>query len=186
MIEYTRQYPFFSLCGLNCGLCPRFHTEGPSKCPGCGGPNFHLKHPSCPVITCAKKHDNVEYCFQCISFPCGRYIESSKVDSFISYRNVIRDLNRAKEFGIQRYQDELNQKIKILENLINHFNDGRKKGLFCNSVNLLTLDSLKKIMKWIGNEIEPRNVDKKEKIQLIVDSIKSTAEEAEIVLELRK
>jgi hypothetical protein len=33
MKEYYRNYPLFSLCGLNCGLCPRYHTQGESKCP---------------------------------------------------------------------------------------------------------------------------------------------------------
>ncbi|HCP15088.1 MAG TPA: hypothetical protein DIT32_04865, partial [Peptococcaceae bacterium] len=64
MKEYVRAYPLFSLCGLNCGLCPRYHTEGESRCPGCGGPAFHLKHPSCAVITCSRKHGGVEHCCQ--------------------------------------------------------------------------------------------------------------------------
>ena len=34
--EYDREYPLFSACGLNCGLCPRFYTDGESRCPGCG------------------------------------------------------------------------------------------------------------------------------------------------------
>jgi len=34
-MEYKqREYPLFSACGLNCGLCPRYHTDGISKCPG--------------------------------------------------------------------------------------------------------------------------------------------------------
>jgi len=52
MKEYKREYPLFSLCGLNCGLCPKYHTNGESKCPGCGGTDFTLKHPPCKVIRC--------------------------------------------------------------------------------------------------------------------------------------
>ncbi|HNR04634.1 MAG TPA: DUF3795 domain-containing protein, partial [Bacillota bacterium] len=39
-------------CGLDCGLCPRFFTEGASRCPGCCGVDFENKHPSCSFITC--------------------------------------------------------------------------------------------------------------------------------------
>lgn len=39
--EYKREYPSFALYGLNCGLCPRYHTKGESKCHGCGGQDFH-------------------------------------------------------------------------------------------------------------------------------------------------
>lgn len=55
MKEYKREYSLFSLCGLNCGLCPHYQTNGISKCPGCGGQDFHLKHPTCAVITCNRK-----------------------------------------------------------------------------------------------------------------------------------
>ena len=77
-----------------------------------------MKHPTCAVITCNKKHDNVEYCFQCSSYPCKRYSEPSKVDSFISYRNVISDFKKANKIGIDKYQMELNEKVNILEFLI--------------------------------------------------------------------
>lgn len=35
METMKRGAPGFSLCGLNCGLCPRFNTEAKSKCLGC-------------------------------------------------------------------------------------------------------------------------------------------------------
>jgi len=36
MSDYNRQYPVFSLCGLNCGLCPNFQSTAASRCYGCG------------------------------------------------------------------------------------------------------------------------------------------------------
>ena len=73
MAPFVRNNPRFSLCGLNCCLCPRFNTDGISKCPGCGGKDFSNQHPTCAVATCNKKHDNVEYCFQCSEYPCKKY-----------------------------------------------------------------------------------------------------------------
>jgi hypothetical protein len=186
MIEFKRKYPLFSLCGLNCGLCPHYQTNGISKCPGCGGPDFYLKHPTCAVITCNKKHDNVEYCFQCSSYPCKRYSEPSKVDSFISYRNVISDFKKANQIGIDNYQIELNEKINILEFLIKYFNDGRKKSFYCLAVNLLNLSDLKSIMDQIDKKIKNQNIDTKDKIKLIIDLFESKAKKDNIDLKLRK
>ncbi len=95
------------------------------------------------------------------------------------------DLSRAKKYGIQKYQDELNGKIEILEYLINNYNDGRRKGFYCIAVNLLKLNSLKMIMKQIGTQIEPQNIDNKIRIDLVVDLIKSTVKRENVVLELR-
>jgi hypothetical protein len=185
MKEYKRKYPLFSLCGLNCGLCPRYQTNGISKCPGCGGPDFHLKHPTCAVITCNKKHDNVEFCFQCSSYPCKRYSEPSKVDSFISYRNVITDFERADSGGIDGYKMKLDEKVDILEFLIKHYNDG-KKSFYCNAVNLLNLKALRDIMEQIDGKISKQDIDIKDKIELIIGLFESKAKKENIDLRLRK
>ncbi len=186
MNEYKRDYPLFALCGLNCGLCPRYHTDGDSKCPGCGGRNFHLQHPACAVITCNKKHDNVEFCFQCSSYPCSRYGSPSKIDSFITYRNVVSDLNRAKKKGIDAYRAELDEKVQILEYLIKNYNDGRKKNFYCIAVNLLNISGLKNIMDEINKKIGNQTISIKEKIQLVVDLFNRAAKKNGIELELRK
>jgi hypothetical protein len=53
---YTRVNPDFSLCGLNCGLCPNFHihTNRKFKCPGCGGENFLKSILLVPLLLVAK------------------------------------------------------------------------------------------------------------------------------------
>ncbi len=186
MKEYKREYHLFSLCGLNCGLCPRYQTAGTSKCPGCGGPDFHLKHPACAVITCNKKHDNVEYCFQCSSYPCKKYSKPGKVDSFITYKNVISDFKKAGKIGIAEYQKELNEKINILEFLIQNYNDGRTKGFYCLAINLLVLPDIKIIKEQIEKNIKIRDIGMKEKIKLIIELFESKAKKKNIDLKLRK
>lgn len=149
MKERRRDYPRFALCGLNCGLCQRYHTQGESRCPGCGGEDFHLKHPTCAVITCDNRHDRVEYCFQCSAYPCQRFAAPSDTDSFISYRNVIADLERARVGGIEAYRAKLDERVDILEFLIANCNDGRRKGMFCLAANLLSLDDLRAVTERI-------------------------------------
>jgi hypothetical protein len=185
MKEYKRTYPFYALCGLNCGLCPRYHTDGDSKCPGCGGPDFHLKHPSCTVITCNKKHDNVEFCFQCSLYPCKKYKKPNKTDSFITYKNVLIDFTNAKK-DLSYYKKILNEKMKILNLLIDQYNDGKRKNYYCIAVNLLSIEDLKTIMKQIKTKIDKKDISIKDKITLIINLINEFSKNNGIELELRK
>jgi hypothetical protein len=186
MLEYKRKYPLFSLCGLICGLCPRYQTDGKSKCPGCGGLDFHLKHPACAVINCNRKHANVEYCFHCSSYPCKRYIEPSKVDSFITYKNVISNFEKVKKVGIESFQEETNRKVEILDFLIENYNDGRRKNFYCLAVNLFSLPDLESIIQRIDSEINQLSIDKKKRIELVIELFESIAKINNIQLKLRK
>jgi hypothetical protein len=183
--EYRREYPLYSLCGLNCCLCPRYQTNGESKCPGCGGREFHLKHPTCPVVTCNKKHDNVEFCFQCSAFPCKKYSKPSDVDSFISYRNVLSDFEKA-ERDLESYKKELGEKKDILEFLINNYNDGKRKNFYCVAVNLLRLTDLRGIINVINDTLSKQDIPLKNKIEHIKILFQEKASKDNIELKLIK
>ncbi len=184
MVPYVRKDASFALCGLNCCLCPRFHTDGPSRCPGCGGPDFLLKHPSCPVITCSKKHGSVEYCFECPEYPCKKYSAVSHVDSFMSYRNVIHDFSKAKK-DLKQYLKDLKQKYKILLELISDYNDGRSKGFYCLVVDLLPLSELTTILKEIKTFGKTMDMDIKERGKKIREIFELHANKSKIELTLR-
>lgn len=183
MKDYRRAYPEFALCGLNCGLCPRYHADGPSRCPGCGGPGFHLKHPSCAVVTCARNHGAVEFCYECAEFPCPRFSGPNTRDSFITYRNVPADLVRAKRSGLKAYRKELDRKIEILRLLLKNADDGRHKGFYCLAVNLLGLPVLERMVKTIEAQMKARGpVDAKAAVEIL----EAAAKKKGIELKLRK
>jgi len=144
-----------------------------------------MKHPSCAVITCNKKHDNVEFCFECSLYPCKRYEEPSKVDSFISYKNVLQNHIDAKS-NLKKYLNDLNKKSKILVNLVTNYNDGKSKGFYCLVVNLLPLSVLDIIIDNIENDVRVRGSSEKEKAKKITNLIKSQARDLNIELILRK
>ena len=186
MKTYKREIPLLALCGLNCGICPRYQTTAKSKCHGCGGIDFYEKHPACAIITCNQKRDQVEYCFQCKFFPCVRYQETCKSDSFITYQNVLTDFKKAEHGGLEQYQQELEKKITILAYLIENFNEGKSKGFYCLAVNLLSLPDLQAIMNEIITNISKEDIQKKVKIEKIVALFEAKAEEKNIKLKLRK
>jgi len=184
-MEYnTRKYPLFSAYGLNCGLCPRYQTEGSSKCPGCGGDYFLTKHPSCGVLSCSQEH-KFEYCHICNEYPCKKYAGADTFDSFITHLNQFKDNEKMKRIGFENYKAELDDKTKILGNLIDNYNDGRRKNFFCIAVNLLELNELKDSMTDIEAQTRS-NVSVKEKSELATKTLQTVADDHEIVLKLRK
>lgn len=184
-MEYRqRAYPDFSACGLNCGLCPRYYTEGASRCPGCAGPGFSQKHPACGVLSCCQHH-GLEYCFECGEFPCKKYDGADGSDSFITHKNQLRDLGRARKTGMDTYRDELERKIEILQTLLADYDAGRQKSFFCLAVNLLELPGLERAMAQIEAEMKPDN-SIKEKSATALRVLEATAAGQDISLKLRK
>lgn len=179
-----REYPLFSACGLNCGLCPRYQMEGASKCPGCSGEGFLTKHPKCGALSCSQRK-GIGYCYECGEYPCKKYDGADEKDSFITHKNQLKDMAKAKECGIECYMDELNQKITILENLLAHYNDGRRKSYFCLAVNLLELQDIMLVMEQIARDAQ-LDMTQKEKASLAVREFDGMAEKRGLGLKLRK
>lgn len=131
MKGFVRNNQYLSLCGLNCKLCP-MNLAG--HCSGCG-----VDNQSCKIAKCSIEHGKIEYCFQCTSFPCDKYAHIDDFDSFITHHNQMNDMEKASQIGIPAYNAEQEEKRKLLDFLLSHYNDGRRKNLFCVAVNLLTI-----------------------------------------------
>jgi len=172
----TREYPQFSACGLNCGLCSRYYTAGSSRCPGCAGEGFSEVHPPCGILSCCQRK-GLEYCFECEEFPCVKFDKWGDGDSFITHKNFLSDMKKAKYNGIEVYKAELNEKIGILEMLLKNHNNGRCKGLYCLAVNLLSLEDIRAVKENINNAFDSK---------IVVRLLEEMAEHRGISLKLRK
>ncbi|HNX13360.1 MAG TPA: DUF3795 domain-containing protein [Oscillospiraceae bacterium] len=179
----AREYPLFSACGLNCGLCPRFFTDGPSRCPGCGAEGFSQKHPSCGFLSCCRRHE-VEYCGLCAEYPCARYDGAEQYDSFITHQNQMKNFEKIKEIGFEAYRVELNRKVTLLNKLLNHFDDGKRKSYYCLAVNLMELEDIELVIQQFtahGQSDTP-----KEKAAAAVGLFEKIASKRGVTLKLRK
>jgi len=94
-------------------------------------------------------------------------------------------MKKAKELGIEAYKAELNLKIQVLEELLNNYNDGRRKGFYCLAINLLGLDDIDFVMQQIRNEVHSQ-ATLKEKATTAVRFFNSKADEKGISLKMRK
>jgi len=182
----TRKYPLFAACGLNCGLCPNFylHTEGKFRCPGCAGEGFSEAHPSCGILTCCQRK-GIEFCSDCEEFPCAKYDNWGEYDSFISHRNHVPDMEKAKRIGIDAYIVEQTEKVGILSELLKCYNDGRRKTFLCLAVNLLELQDIKTVIGKATAEIDA-SVSIKERAAAAVRVFEEVAEKRGITLKKRK
>ncbi len=178
MKNFKRENLMFSLCGLNCGLCPMNLNQ---YCPGCGGGEGNQ---SCSIAKCSLQHGNIEYCFQCENYPCERYENIDKYDSFITHQHQKQDMEKIKGLGIELYSAEQQRKKVLLNHLLNTYNDGRKKTLFCVAVNLLELDELENIINEL--DVNTSALALKERAAHAVRLLQEAAGKKGIALKLRK
>jgi len=185
-----KKYPIVGVCGLNCGLCPRYHTEGASRCPGCCGPDFWQKHPSCGFITCCVKKKGLETCAQCVDWEecekVAKLLDSAKYnDSFISYRPLAANYAFIQKNGIEEFIRLEMEKQRFLRHLIDNYDEGRSKSFYCTSCQLIPLDKLREALVDAETKIIEAT-DIKDKAKLGRAAISRIADSLQIDLKLRK
>jgi hypothetical protein len=190
-VEQLKAYPTVGVCGLDCGLCPRYYTVGPSRCPGCGGPGFLDKHPSCAFITCCVKKRGFEVCGQCPEFPCtkfkseGQYqqLESS---SYPPARKVLSNLGFVKEKGIEEFVRRQRKRIGLLETMIVRYDDGRSRSFFCRAAALLDPKALERSLEKARKATAGRGTGKTDRAKALRGMLAEAAVREGIDLTRRK
>ena len=177
-------------CGIDCGLCPRYYTEGESRCPGCFGKDFAEKHPPCSLATCCVKKHNLEACGQCKEFPCKKY-ENEKIekDSFVTHKKMMANQRYVQKNGIEKYIEEQNIRIKILEKMLQEFNDGKSKSYFCIAATLLDIKCLNKSLIEAEKKMQKEKMsadDFKGKTKVLKGILSEYADKNNVELKLRK
>lgn len=178
MKDFVRKNLSVSLCGLNCCLCP---MKLGGFCPGCGG---GAGNQSCKIARCSMGH-GVEYCCFCENYPCEYYRSNDDYDSFITHQNRLRDLKRIREMSPEAYTQQLTEKAALLEFLLEHYNDGRRKSLYCTAVNLLENFQLKEILNR-AQESNLLGLPLGERAKAVSSLLKTAASQQGLTLKLRK
>lgn len=191
MNRSLKTYPVIGCCGLDCGLCPRYYTAGPSRCPGCAGPDFFSKHPSCSFITCCVKKKNLEVCGQCPQFPCPKfksqeaYRQTQESSSYPPCTKILPNLNFIRKHGIEKFIEQQSQRIQFLETAIRNFDDGRSRSFFCRAAAFLDLSGLACSLKKAAQKIKTGKIthkDVKKKSQILKQILQETAVEEGVEL----
>lgn len=167
--NFNRTDDMFSLCGLNCGLCG-YRLQG--HCSGCFKDSSCAK--ICPMAPCSVEHGNIQYCFECPEYPCRHYEGFDSYDTLVLHRNQRKDMQKAKEIGIDAYHVEQREKKKILNQLLEAYDDGSKADFFCLVVNLLELKDLTEMLETADERT--RGLSKREKAAFMAEQLKSLAD----------
>ncbi|MFX0027585.1 MAG: DUF3795 domain-containing protein [Candidatus Hermodarchaeota archaeon] len=184
-----KTYPTIACCGLDCGLCPTYYTKGPSRCPGCCGPEFFTRHPSCSIITCCVKKNKFETCAECNEFPCEKLKDWDKADSFICHQVSLTNLHSIKNGGIEEFMEQQEKRIKFLQTMLENFNEGRSKSFFCLAAALLPIENLELALKNSNEQIKREGIELnnlKARSKILKANCNQYAERKKIQLKLRK
>jgi hypothetical protein len=183
MVKALKKNNTIGCCGIDCGLCPRFHTKGDSVCPGCGGRGFKDKHPTCGCLTCCVTKNRWEVCSQCEAYPCYRFDkEKINQDSFVTHAKIFANLDFIKKSGVARFISRQKIRMNILKDFLARYDDGRSKSFFCICTALLPLDKLQKVHCFIENIND--SLDLKEKNRRLKSELQGVAEKMKIELKL--
>jgi len=150
----VKTFPTIGCCGIDCGLCPRYHTTGSSRCPGCAGLDFFDKHPSCGHITCCVKKRKLEVCSQCDEFPCSKFESWAEGDSFVTHQKTLFNLDSIRGEGLERFMEQQRKRIRLLKTMLEEFDDGRSKSFYSIATALLPVTALEESLNHAQQQIE--------------------------------
>ncbi len=179
-------------CGLYCGLCPRFQSKAPSRCLSC-----HLgeQHSYCSVYRCCVTKRGHHTCGDCDDYPCERLLRvlgvEEGLDSFISHKPALPNLERIREVGLLTYLEEQRERLLLVEHLLAHYNEGRSMTFYCAACALMPPDLIRQAIDELEGMLTSEQVDgsdlkAKAKAKAMRGIMRDLASQAGIDIKLRR
>jgi hypothetical protein len=142
------KYPETGICGLSCRLCPRYHTDGTSRCKGCKTES--RMGAGCPFITCAFKN-GIEFCWECTEQEtCEKWKRhrdaAKKADSFKCYQTLEADIAFVRKNGVDEFERVQKIREHLLGEMLGEFNEGRSKSYYCIAAAVMETGELEKAL----------------------------------------
>jgi len=175
-------------CGLCCGLCPRFQSTAASRCLGC---QLGEQHNYCSAWRCCVTKHGFHTCAECAEFPCERLLKviGVGVDSFISHRPALPNLERIRQAGLPCYLDEQRERRLLLEDLLAHYNEGRSMSFYCAACALMPVHLVRQALGEMDSLVSSGQVpdaDVRAKAKAMRSLLQELARQAGVDLTLRK
>lgn len=182
------QYPAIGVCGLSCRMCPSYHRETKSRCPGCK--TEYRMGAACAMLRCALKHKGVEFCWDCPdSDNCekfGKHKELSRIhDTSTCYQKLEDNIRFVQKYGTAGFEKEQKERESLLGEMLSDFNEGRSKTKYCIAATVFTVDELKEVLSK-ARAMSKAIDDLKEKARLMRAILDDLAMNKGYELRLRK
>ena len=180
-------YVEIGVCGLSCRLCPAYHRETKSKCPGCK--SEYRMGAACAFQNCALKKKAVEFCGFCDeSKTCERWRKNremgKKGDSVLSYQKVEDNIAFIQKNGIAEFEKEQKARENLLKGMLTEFNEGRSKTLYCIAATVLEIGELETVLNEA--RAKAKGLDLKAKSEIMHSLLGEVADKKNYVLKMRK
>jgi hypothetical protein len=132
-------------------------------------------------------------CADCDDYTCERLIRMLGVeeglDSFISHKPAIPNLERIREVGLEVCLDELRERRLLAERLLDGYNEGRSMTFYCTACALMTPEMIRISLDEVEGMLSSEQLDGadiKAKAKAMRSAIQIRANRADIDLKLRK
>jgi len=189
-METIKEQHYIGCCGLYCGLCPRFTSSAPSHCVGC---HLGAQHNYCSVYRCCVTKHGYLTCAECDDYPCERLLRvlgvEEGLDSFISHKPAIPNLDRIREAGLATYLQEQKERRLLVEHLVANYNEGRSMSFYCRACALMPPDLIRQAIDAVEDMLASSEIDGsnlKVKAKAMKSLVQDLAATAKIDLKLRK
>lgn len=166
-----KKYELIGCCGMSCSLCPRFHTNGKSKCLGCG-PDPHCQY--CATYKCCTIKNNLESCADCNNVPCDKINNLKDWKGFNTNKIWLKHLKEIKKIGYNNWNKSQLDKRKYLEEALVKYDSGRSKSYIILHFLFFNIQIIEEVMKQGEKINEP---DLKQKAKQFKILLKRTAED---------
>jgi hypothetical protein len=100
---------------------------------------------------------------------------------------MIPNLNFIREYGVNKFIEQQERRIKLLEAMIKNFDDGRSRSFFCKAAALLHLTSLESVLDSVNQRIKMSSIkpdDMKTRAKLLRNSLNEAG--IKVKLEIRE
>ncbi len=150
-------------CGLYCGLCNKFQSTAPSRCIGC---KLGEQHSWCSIWNCCVKKHRFETCTECEEvFRCEIFLRR-KIAEWIPAGD---NLHQIKEVGLENWLNEQRERQKLVEKLLQNYNEGRSMSFYCKVCARMSIDLINKAIeeakkKLVSEKLAESDMKSKAKI----------------------
>ena len=180
-------YPEIGVCGLSCRLCPSYHIEGKSRCPGCKS-EFRMGA-GCPFITCAVKKKGIEFCWECDeNSSCEKWANHRAFglqhDTFVCYQRLESNIGFIHENGERAFEKEQKARERLLREMLRDFNEGRSKRYYSIAAAVMEIEELEEALRQAGNDSQ--GLDRKARARILHNILNGIAKNNNYLLKLRK
>jgi hypothetical protein len=150
-------------CGIYCGLCNKYQSKAPSRCIGC---QLGEQHSWCSIWNCCVKKHGFSNCTECSElFKCAIF-SKRKVAEWIP---AAENLHRIKEIGLGNWLKGQKERLRLVEELLQNYNDGRLTSLSCRVCAKMPIELISRALKEskkkiVNGKLDASDVKSKAKI----------------------